>query len=72
LKKVALVTPFPVLAGESVDDAAIFFLETTLQLYKNSRGGKQISMGVAAFNLDDHRFAHAPASLPTVVPGAYC
>ena len=41
----ALVTPFPVLAGESVDDAAIFFLETTLQLYKNSRGGKQISMG---------------------------
>jgi len=47
LKKVALglVTPFPVLAGESVDDAAIFFLETTLQLYKNSRGGKQISMG---------------------------
>jgi len=23
-------------------------------------------------NLDDHRFAHAPASLPTVVPGAYC
>jgi len=30
---------------QSVDDAAIFFLETTLQLYKNSRGGKQISMG---------------------------
>ena len=26
---------------------------------------------MAAFNLDDHRFAHAPASLPTVVPGAY-
>ena len=71
MKKVALVTPFPVLAGESVDDAAIFFLETTLQLYKNSRGGSKY-LWVAAFNLDDHRFAHAPASLPTVVPGAYC
>ena len=58
----------------------IFFLETTLQLYKNSRGGSKY-LWVAAFNLDDHRFAHAPASLPTgtvvpaldtLVPGAYC
>ena len=32
---------------QSVDDAAIFFLEMTLQLYKNSRGGKQISMRYA-------------------------
>ena len=35
-------------------------------------GGESKYLWVAAFNLDDHRFAHAPASLPTVVPGAYC
>ena len=53
MKKVALglVTPFPVLAGESGDDAAIFFLETTLQLYKNSRGGKQIAMRYAGLRM---------------------
>ena len=35
-------------------------------------GGESKYLWVAAFNLDAHRFAHAPASLPTVVPGAYC